>query len=517
MTYKLFFILLFAISLFIGCSEKTNPTIEPEFPNEESPQPDTIDKYYLEALQKDKIYINDLQQSKQIVIRTNHKTWKANIPKKDHEWCQISQKDSILTIQILDNFGGTSRETTIDITAHTDFQNELNTVITIEQSGITQTNNLFTSIWNNPVIFIRFKDQNEFTKGWKEYYDPMFNAPDQASLLHYYQEVSYGKMTIRSFKFPLSKPDNEQMISYQAKYTLEEVRRLNKMQLQNFLVEVYNEIKPQLESFFSAQALDMDNDNFVDNIYFIAQGVCNEWGAPLWEHRSVFVGINDDLRRFHNKLINSYVFSTSENTNLRVVCHEMFHVFGAPDLYYGGASRDYVTNWDIMAMTKNPIQMCAHSKFRYAKSNWIASEEEITTSGVYRLRPLNSSSPERTCYKITSSDPKQYFVLEFRKAKGLYEKHLPGSGLLVYRITEGLHGNNFRGIETYVLRPGTRYNTYGNIDEAYFSLESGRTRLNTTSDPALTLADGTVEDRFEISEISSAAQSELSFRVTFKQ
>ena len=100
-----------------------------------------------------------------------------------------------------------------------------------------------------------------------------------------------------------------------------------------------------------------------------------------------------------------------------VLCHEMFHTLGAPDLYhYNTDFRNFraVGYWDVMDRSKNPSEsMGAYMKFMYG--GWINDIPEITAPGTYTLHPLGSSS-QNNCYKIASPNSgDEYFVLEYRK------------------------------------------------------------------------------------------------------
>jgi len=204
-----------------------------------------------------------------------------------------------------------------------------------------------------------------------------------------------------------------------------------------------------------------------------------------------------------------------------VICHEMFHSLGAPDLYhYENLTAEPISpagSWDLMDGLTNPPQyMSAYMKYRYGK--WINSIPEITVSGTYTINPLHESS--NNCYKIpsfTSSD--EYFVVEYRdKTSSVYENSLPGSGLIVYRINSNRHGQgNSAGPpdEVYVYRPNGNVNKNGNPNLAHFNSNVGRTSINDVTNPSSFLSDGT-PGGLNISDIGTPGNT-ISFHVTIPE
>jgi PKD repeat protein len=134
--------------------------------------------------------------------------------------------------------------------------------------------------------------------------------------------------------------------------------------------------------------------------------------------------------------------------------------------------------------------MGAYMKFRYG--GWIESIPEITECGTYAINPL--SEAENNCFKIASpNSTSQYYVLEYRRAEGVFEGALPGSGLLVYRIDNSLNGNgNAQGPpdEVYLYRPNGTTNVNGNLSQAHYGADYGRTEINDNTNPSPFLQNG---------------------------
>lgn len=195
-----------------------------------------------------------------------------------------------------------------------------------------------------------------------------------------------------------------------------------------------------------------------------------------------------------------------------VLCHEMGHSLGLPDLYhYTADGMVPVGAWDIMAgSTDPPHHMSAYMNNQYGK--WIGTLPTITASGAYSLNPLVSAAGN--AYRIDSpNSASEYFVVEFRSRVGTFEASLPGDGMLVYRINPAVSGNDAGPPdEVYVFRPGGTLIVNGSLSRANFSSNAGRTAVNDTSDPPGFLSDGSLGG-LDISSIG-AVGSTMSFTVT---
>ncbi|MCX7735949.1 MAG: M6 family metalloprotease domain-containing protein [Candidatus Kapabacteria bacterium] len=377
-----------------------------------------------------------------------------------------------------------------------------------------------TGTINNIVIFIRFSDESEFTDQ-RSTYESMFNAESGNSMKNYFREASYNSLSIQTYFYP--ETNGSTVISYQATQPRNYYRpydaNTNPIGYQNstqrrdrehtLLANAVNAIKSQIPTSLN---IDGDNDGYVDNVCFIVSGTPDAWASLLWPHMwslySLTVTINE-------KRVYTYNFQIRSMTNNSVLCHEMFHSLGAPDLYhYTSNGISPVGPWDLMENNLSPPQhMCAYMKFRYA--GWIASIPEITTSGYYTLSPLTSST--NNAYKIKSPvSTTEYFVVEYRRKTGTFENSLPGSGLIVYRINNSYSGQgNANGPpdEVYVYRPNGTTTNNGTVNSANFSSDVSRTQINNFTNPSAFLSNGSA-GYLNISEIGSSGNT-ITFYVGF--
>jgi len=381
-----------------------------------------------------------------------------------------------------------------------------------------------TGILNNVVVFVRFADEDEFVEPMSVF-ERMFNDMEGApSVRAYYREVSYQKLDVVTHFFP--KPEGDQIFSYQSQHPRSYYRPYNVitnpngykdeveavLREQNLvrlaLEEISHLITPDLN-------LDGDNDGFVDNVVVITTGGPDGWSELLWPHMSVLLAdpmrINDLYVFSYNWLMADYLDNGKE---VGVLCHELFHTLGAPDLYhYNHDGFRPVGPWDLMEWdASTPQHMSAWMKHRYG--GWIDDIPEITTSGRYTLNPL--VEPTGQAYKVAvPSDKRQFFILEYRLAEGLFESSLPGSGLLVHRINSRYMGNaDGPPDEVYTLRPGGSPSSDGDINDAAFSADKGRTALNSETDPYPFLSDGQTV-ALDISNISEIGET-ISFDICLR-
>ena len=379
-----------------------------------------------------------------------------------------------------------------------------------------------TGTMNNIVIFIRFKGESEFTD-LTSFYDNLFNAgTGNSSLKNYYEEMSYNKLHINTSFYPL--PPGTTVISYQDTgtrnyfqpydsatnplgYTGSQRNSREFDLLKRAVDSVGSQVPASLD-------VDYNNDGNVDNVVFIVSGSTTAWSTLLWPHRWSLYGASASINGKKVWDFNLQLRDFMQNSGAGVLCHEMFHSLGAPDLYhYASRPVTPVGRWDIMASTANPPQaMGAFMKFKYG--HWYDTIPEIKTCGRYSLNPVTSAT--NIAYKIPSpNSTTEFFIVEYRVKQGLFENSIPGTGLLIYKINTAASGNaNGPPDEIYIYRPNGDTNHNGLVDSAFFGKDYNKTRFNYTTNPKCFLnnmADGGID----ISNISQTG-SGIAFTLNFK-
>lgn len=385
----------------------------------------------------------------------------------------------------------------------------------------------------NLVIFIRFADDTAYTRSWASI-DHMFSdstRENSSSLYNYFKHASYNKIFMRTHYAP--EPDSDRILSYQSPhprgyympyndhntigYTNYSDRTNREFELLVGAVNFINDSFPVPTSY----NLDCDNDGYIDNVNFVVKGSYTGWSDLLWPHKWNLYGHNVYI---NGKQVNTFNFALegagSEYFGVSTFCHEMFHSLGAPDLYHYNSNTEVtpVGSWDLMANNATPPQhMSAYMKYKYG--NWIDSIPLITEPGTYTLHSVADSTYGNNIYRFPSTDPNQFFVVEYRDNTETFESKLPGKGLLIYRIDTRFNGNaEYDGYsyfdEVWLFRPGSNSpDVSGQISEAYFSPKSHRTEFSPSTNPYPYLTDGTRDFTFNISRISTPGNT-ISFYYT---
>ena len=390
---------------------------------------------------------------------------------------------------------------------------------------------------NHIVIFISFADDPTITEKSFGEVDYMFNetSPGSRSVYNYFKTASYNQMFITTTYYPGS-PDGEQIISYvdshernyyspynsstnSQGYKTKSEKSARKTEL---LINAMNYINAN-SPIPTDLNLDFDGDGKVDVISFAVNSDVDGWGDLLWPSKSSFA---DDIPvRINGKKPCLYTFELikSDNFYLNVFCHELTHVFGAPDFYHADKSADNpdpMGKWDIMCFNHDVghtgariSNASAYIKWKYL--NWIDDIPLITEPGVYSLLSLGNHDTNNA-YRIASSVPNQYYILEYRFNNEPFDENGYGTGLVIYRVNEEATGNCYSypkyGIydELYVFRPNGSVENVGQLGNSYYSIESGRLSFNPSTNPYPFLSDGTLDD-LNISIVSMTG-SEMSFQ-----
>lgn len=374
--------------------------------------------------------------------------------------------------------------------------------------------------FSNIVCFVRFADEaNDIFSRDSTYYANLFNnssSETSNSLFNYYKQISYNKLFIQSHFFPGF--NNEIVVSFQDSDPRGYYQPYSESNPAGYSNEIVKAVREQtlikravqgISSYLPEDIItDANQDGFVDNVCVIISGSYDGNGDLLWPHYSTLL----TETYMNDKRVNGYVMLFADKLDNGVLCHETMHCFGAPDLYHSNKMKPTpIGNWDLMSDNMPvPQGMLAYTKYKYGK--WIDSIPEITEAGVYTLYPVNEPASRQVAYKIKpTQNSDEYFVLEYRRKKGLFEGNLSEAGLLIYRVNEKLYGNaSYNGTtrldEIYIFRPGGTVSEEGDLKKATFSEESGRTSFSPSTDPYPFFSNGS-KAYFNIKNISSCNDS----------
>ncbi|HPN40779.1 MAG TPA: hypothetical protein PKX36_04545 [Candidatus Cloacimonadota bacterium] len=379
---------------------------------------------------------------------------------------------------------------------------------------------------NNLVIFIRFLDQAEYIEPLS-IYDTMFNSTTAPSMRGFFLEESSNQLTVNSTFYPAA--EGGIVRSFRDGHDRAYFSPLtdsnpygystNSEGQQRLRLMLWFAINSVSSSIPSSLDLDADNDGEVDNVVFVCQGMSDTWNDILWPHHNRLYPYT--FAMIGTLMVADYNFQLSWEVEAGTAAHEFSHSLNFPDLYHYDNNLDPVGAWDTMNSQSNPPQHhTTYMKHKYG--GWFASIPLITptsTATQYSLTAIDQNP--FACYRIASTRPNEYYVMEYRRDTGTYESGVPASGLIVYRVLSSYGGSALWGNphgppdEVYVYRPGINANNEnGYIDAANFSLQSGRVDIYTGTDPSPWLyGDGSAElpGNLVITNIGSTGGTSISF------
>ena len=216
--------------------------------------------------------------------------------------------------------------------------------------------------------------------------------------------------------------------------------------------EALTEAIDLLDGEINFKDFDNDNDGIVDGISIIHQGQGEEFTGSdennIWSHSwslgSALYPANPPKK--DGVYINSYTIQpeikagkgNTAMSTIGVICHEFGHNLGAPDYYdtSDNGTNNGTGQWDLMAAGSwngnsgdRPAHVNAYQKSEYG---WLTLKE-LPNSESFVLKPV-VDEPE--VYKINTATDGEFFVLENRQQKGVFDSALPGSGMIIYHVDE---------------------------------------------------------------------------------
>ncbi|HRS62156.1 MAG TPA: M6 family metalloprotease domain-containing protein [Spirochaetota bacterium] len=205
---------------------------------------------------------------------------------------------------------------------------------------------------------------------------------------------------------------------------------------------------------------DSNKDKKVDAIIVIHEGPGEEFvGDPetIWSHEydlnSAKVIYNDGYGPIYTDGVyfNTYTTvpeynSTRGESTIGVFCHELGHALGLPDLYdtsnqtygVGDFSLMGTGSWGGTPAGSLPAPLLAWERYYLGGSNWITVTELTSSLNDKEIKNIEES---REAFKImldNTAGQNQYLILEGKKASSSTEWYVPGTGILITHIHEGV-------------------------------------------------------------------------------
>lgn len=317
-------------------------------------------------------------------------------------------------------------------------------MITVNQRPLLALDPADKRTITNVVILVKFNDTPQaVVDSAISVFDSYFNNTVN-SLKNYYETMSNNQVTINSYlpretnlAVYVHNGGNRSYYDIEASNTIE--RRTRESQLLGGAVS-----GAQSKFNLTGKDLDINDDGYIDSVSFLICGDNEDtWGGLLWPHSWNLDSIDGASTSYIGAYkVGDYSLNFTTSINVGVLCHEMGHVLGAPDLYHYEYDFVPVGKWDLMGSnTSMPQYMLTYMRDKYVGGIGSGQIVDIISNGIYTLAPVSTSYLETDVlsYKIRRSDkPNEYFMIEYRNPiiSSRYDSSLPSTGLIVYRVRE---------------------------------------------------------------------------------
>jgi len=298
--------------------------------------------------------------------------------------------------------------------------------------------------FNAIVILVDFSDN--ISQVTANQFDNLIFGTGSGTVRDYYDEVSYGNLTIVTINLPgsLGWLRAPQTYSY---YVNGQNGFGSYPQNAQKLAEDAVALADPLVDF---SVYDNNGDGYVDALFIIHAGPGAEFTGSnndIWSHKWNMISPQsvDGVLAYTYSMEPEY-WQTPGDMTCGVFVHEMGHsVFGLPDLY----DRDYSSNglgrWSLMAggswngyLGNSPAHPDAWCRVQMGYVT--PTNIQTDTSGV--IIPEIENNP--TIFRLWTNGTtgtSQYFLVENRQQTG-YDSALPSEGLLIYHIDESVSSQN---------------------------------------------------------------------------
>lgn len=230
-------------------------------------------------------------------------------------------------------------------------------------------------------------------------------------------------------------------------------------------------------SYVNFADYDNDGDGYIDGLHIIFAGYGEEAGASsdhIWSHKwNIW-----NPPTYNNTVVDVYSCSPECSGNyggfiseIGVICHELGHVFGAPDYYdtdYAGSGGEFpgLGRWDIMSggsWNCNGRIPAHHNPYtKLYIYNWSTCNVLTNTPGQYVMDPISVNNS--SIYRVNTESEGDFFLIENRQ-QIKWDSYIPGHGMIVYHVhpnADGANVTNHRHPQQIYILAKTSHDQYPN-------------------------------------------------------
>lgn len=189
---------------------------------------------------------------------------------------------------------------------------------------------------------------------------------------------------------------------------------------------------------------DWDGDGEVEEVFVVyaGNGEHDTTNQPslIWPHMDNLANYDEQLT-LDGVTINTYACASELNgdktlSGIGTFCHEFSHCMGFPDMYDTASDGNNfgMGSWDLMDYGSYngygyvPAGYSGYEKMVCGWTTPIELDKPMTVNGMERLADMG-----QTYIIYNKGNRNEYYILENRQQSG-FDKHLPGSGLLIERV-----------------------------------------------------------------------------------
>lgn len=238
---------------------------------------------------------------------------------------------------------------------------------------------------------------------------------------------------------------------------------------------------------------DNDGDGILDGLAVIHQGAGQEYTGStndIWSHSSIIYGMSFDGVQVRRYTIEPELLGTSgDMSTIGVICHEFGHNLGAPDFYdtdYSSNGGDYPGTglWDLMGSGAwngtSGDRPAGINMWQKIQLGWV---EPVLLDVSQKVTAMPSAHNNAVAYRLNTTVPGEYFILENRQQQGSFDQALPGHGMLIYHANEERIAASVAANTINVAYPQAMYTVCASAGSDPSSETSSYGSVNTASAP----------------------------------
>lgn len=317
------------------------------------------------------------------------------------------------------------------------------------------------------------------------------------SLREYYRQVSYSRYIPRGEVYGWYRAPNISTYYTNKQFGFGKYPNSAEKLVEDIVNIAINDTSINWASF------DTNNNGYIDNLFVIHSGAEASWTGNVddfWAHLYIIpvpkIVQSQGKTVWVYAMTSEYLGTPSDPQIIGPDVHEHGHLLGLPDLYdytdqsfgVGAFSLMGAGSWGNHGIT--PTHLDAWSKYILGFTDTIENPTGIVH--------LTDAERNPTNVKYTTTDPKEYFLIEVRQ-KMLYDRYLPSEGLFIWHVNENQQDNNNKNcylvglLQADGLKDLENKRNHGDLGDPYPGITNNRS-FGPYTNPSSILCNGTTKN-----------------------